>query len=121
MMSGLLIACAAAAAQSSSPAPAPFPATQPSVDGTSTAASASYLREADYRVARIGYRIGLSGARYCPDPYPLTGLLLHHLAEYGAADRTAAAKLYSLDRGPGILAVIEGSPGPAERRVGKGG
>src|SRR3546814_17363787 len=84
MMSGLLIALAAAAAQSSSPAPAPFPATQPSVDGTSTAASASYLREADYRVARIGYRIGLSGARYCPDPYPLTGLLLHHLAEYGA-------------------------------------
>src|SRR3546814_9168502 len=83
---------------SSSPAPAPLPATQPSVDVTSTAASASYHREADYRVARIGYRIGLSGARYCPDPYPLTGLLLHHLAEYGAADRTAAAKLYSLDQ-----------------------
>src|SRR3546814_19883847 len=100
MMSGLLIALAAAAAQSSSPAPAPFPATQPSVDGTSTAASASYLREAAYRVERIGYRIGLSGARYCPDPYPLTGLLLHHLADSGAADRTAAAQLHRLPPGP---------------------
>ena len=112
MMSGLLIALAAAVAslQPPSPAPAHPSATKPSVSGASIPASASYLREADYRVARIGYRIGLSGARYCPDPYPLTGLLLHHLAEYGAADRPAAAELYGLDRGPGVLAVIENSP-----------
>src|SRR5687768_6692570 len=69
---------------------------------------ASFLREEDYRVARIGYRIGLAGARYCPEPYLLTGLLLHHLSEYAEADRAEAIALYHLDHGPGVLAVIEG-------------
>lgn len=71
---------------------------------------ASFLREEDYRVARIGYRIGRAGAPYCPDSYPLTGLLLHHLGEYAEADRAEATALHHLDRGPGVLAVIEGSP-----------
>ena len=76
-------------------------------------APASFLREEDYRVARIGYRIGVAGARYCPEPYPLTGLLLHHLGEYAEADRAEAIALYHLDRGPGVLAAIEGSPAAA--------
>lgn len=82
-----------------------------SVNGS--AQGASFLREEDYRVARIGYRIGIAGARYCPELYPLTGLLLHHLGEYAEADRAEAIALYHLDRGPGVLAVVEGSPAAA--------
>jgi len=74
------------------------------------AAPASHVRIEDYRVARIGYRLGLAGSLHCPIPHPLTGLLLHHLGEYDKADRRTAILLYGLDRGPAILAVIEDSP-----------
>ncbi|HEV2748044.1 MAG TPA: M48 family metallopeptidase [Allosphingosinicella sp.] len=87
----------AAAAPKGRPAPGP-------------AAGGSYLRSEDYRVARVGYRLGLAGRSYCPEPYPLTGLLLHHLAEYAAGNRAAAVEEFRIDRGPGVLAVIEGSP-----------
>ena len=70
----------------------------------------SFLREEDRSIAAIGYRIGTRAARFCPEPYPLTGLLFHHLPEYRAADRPELIERYGLDRGPGILAVIEGSP-----------
>lgn len=91
-------------------------ATQPASAQAHTpplSAGASYLRHEDFRVGRVGYRIALAGARYCPEPYPLTGLLLHHLAEYRAQDRAEAARLYSLDRGLGLLAITENSPAAA--------
>jgi hypothetical protein len=70
----------------------------------------SFLRAEDRIIAAIGYRIASRATRFCPEPYPLTGLLLHHLPEYRPADRPALIGRYALDRGPGILAVIEGSP-----------
>lgn len=76
-------------------------------------APGSRVREEDYRVARIGYRLGRLAAAYCPEPYPLTGLQLHHLAEYDAGDRPEAIARYGLDRGPGLLSVVEGSPAAA--------
>ena len=106
MLSGLLIALAAVSPPIQPPA---FEAPE-ALETRDVGGSASYLRQEDYRVARIGYRIGLAGARYCRDSYPLTGLSLHHLAEYGADDRPQAAELYGLDRGPGVLAVVEDSP-----------
>lgn len=110
-MSGLLILLATAVlrAGGSVAAPAPSASAAPARE-TTGGAPASYIREDDYRVARIGYRLGLAGAPLCPEPYPLTGLLLQHLAEYSAEDRAQAAELYGLDRGPGVLAVIEDSP-----------
>lgn len=72
--------------------------------------SAAYIRAEDYRIARIGYRLGLAGVRYCPETYPLTGLGLHHLHDYGAADRAQAIKTYRLSHGPAILSVVEDSP-----------
>lgn len=109
-MTGLSIALWAmvAALQPLSTSSAGVPDASPPRDRAK--APASYIREADYRVARIGYRIGLAGAPLCPDPYPLTGMLLQHLAEYGFADRDQAIELYGLDRGPGVLAVVEDSP-----------
>ena len=61
-------------------------------------------------MAAIAYRIGLLGAGHCPVPYPLTGLLLHHLPEYDPAGRRQMIAAYALDRGPGVLAVVAGSP-----------
>lgn len=101
----LLLVAAGAATPQSVPA-----VVSPQSVAETAASSPTFLREADYRVAKIGYRIGLAGRQFCPEPYPLTGMSLHHLAEYGAADRAKAAELYGLDRGPGVLAVVENSP-----------
>jgi hypothetical protein len=68
------------------------------------------LRQADARVAAIAYRLALAGRPLCPATFPLTGLVFHHLAEYLPADRALMIRLYGLDRGPGVLAAIGGSP-----------
>jgi hypothetical protein len=73
-------------------------------------ATASTLRAADARVAAVAYRLALSGRSLCPDAYPLTGMLFHHLGEYEAADRALMVERYRLDRGPGVLTVLAGSP-----------
>lgn len=73
-------------------------------------APASTLREADARVAAVAYRLALGGRTLCQKPYPLTGMLFHHLAEYLPADRRLMIDRYALDRGPGVLTVIDGSP-----------
>lgn len=82
----------------------------PAVAAPPLPADSTYIRADDYRVAAIAYRIGLAGAAYCPDRAPLTGLLLHYLAEYEAPGRATMVDAYGMDRGPGILAVIGGSP-----------
>ncbi|MDF7775426.1 M48 family metalloprotease [Sphingomonas sp. AOB5] len=71
-------------------------------------ADGSFLREPDYRVATIGYRIATASPALCPAQAPVSGLIFHHLADYEAADRPAMAA-QGLDRGPGILAVVAGS------------
>ncbi len=69
----------------------------------------SSLRPDDLRVATIGYRLASAGHDLCPRLGPLTGLLLHHLAEYDKADRPGLIA-QGLDRGPGVLAVVADSP-----------
>lgn len=80
------------------------------VDATQPAVTTNYLRLDDYRVAVIGYRLAVSGIPLCPEQAPVTGLTLHHLAEYAPKERPAAAAEYGLDGGPGVLAVVPGSP-----------
>lgn len=99
-----LAQASAAAAQAGTPAPAEAERARSRPGG------ASYIREEDYRVARIGYRIGVRAAALCAEPHPLIGLLLHHLAEYARPDQPEAARRFGIDRGPGVLAVVEGSP-----------
>ena len=70
----------------------------------------SSLRTDDLRVGAIVYRLGYAGRAFCPEAFPLTGLLFHHLAEYDAADRPEAIRRFGVDRGPGVLAVVGGSP-----------
>ncbi|HEU0100034.1 MAG TPA: M48 family metallopeptidase [Allosphingosinicella sp.] len=93
-----LLVMGAAGARSQPPAAAP-------ATGVSTT-----LRKDDLRVALVAYRLALAGSALCPDRHPLTGLLFHHLAEYEPADRTLMIARYGLDRGPGILTVLAGTP-----------
>jgi hypothetical protein len=82
-------------------------------------APGSFLRAPDHRIVSIVYRLGLGGRAHCPASFPLTGLAFHHLADYRPEDRAAAAARYGLDRGIGILSVVEGSPA-AEARIAAG-
>ena len=68
------------------------------------------LRQADARVAAIAYRLASAGRPLCPAPYPLTGLLFHHLGDYLPGDRRGMIARYGLDRGPGVLTVLAASP-----------
>lgn len=77
---------------------------------TTLRAPGSYLREADHRIVSMVYRLGLAGRALCPEPFPLTGLAFHHLGEYRPQDRPEAIARYGVDRGPGILSVVEDSP-----------
>lgn len=58
----------------------------------------------------VAYRLALAGRTLCPQPRPLVGMLYHHLAEYLPRDRPLMVARYGLDRGPGVLAVLAGSP-----------
>lgn len=93
------------AAASASAAAAPQAAAAPLAE-----AATSTLRQADARVATIAYRLALAGRPLCPASYPLTGLLFHHLGDYLPGDRPAMIARFGLDRGPGVLTVLAGSP-----------
>jgi hypothetical protein len=99
-----LLALAAAATAHGQGAPAP---------AARLAEPAPPLRPADLRVAATAYRIALAGRSLCAARAPLTGIAFHHLAEYRPVDRGLMVARYGLDRGPGVLAVVPGSP--AER------
>jgi hypothetical protein len=92
---------------------APTAAPALTVDAAGPMAGTTTLRQADARVGAVAYRLALAGRPLCPAPFPLTGLLFHHLAEYSPADRPRMIALYGLDRGPGVLTVIGGSPAAA--------
>ncbi|HEX2764714.1 MAG TPA: M48 family metallopeptidase [Allosphingosinicella sp.] len=76
----------------------------------SSATAGSTLRRDDLRVGAAAYRLALAGRPLCRETWPLTGILFHHLAEYEPADRALMIARHGLDRGPGILAVVAGSP-----------
>lgn len=82
----------------------------PAPGSADEAAGSTTLRRDDLRVGLIAYRLAHAGSALCPERYPLTGFLYHHLAEYEPADRRLMAARYGLDRGPGVLTVIAGTP-----------
>ncbi|HEX8583711.1 MAG TPA: M48 family metallopeptidase [Allosphingosinicella sp.] len=85
----------------------------PQVSPVAAAPVLSTLRRDDARVGAVAYRLALAGRGLCREAYPLTGLLFHHLAEYEVADRPLMISRYGLDRGPGVLAVLGGTPAAA--------
>ncbi|HEX8525664.1 M48 family metalloprotease [Allosphingosinicella sp.] len=104
----ILRLCASASLALAGPAAARL--AEPRAEQVQAEAPGSTLRDSDYRIGRIVYRLGSAARAHCPDRFPLTGLLFHHLAEYRPADRAEAIRRYGLDSGPGILAVIPDSP-----------
>jgi Zn-dependent protease with chaperone function len=88
---------------------APEAVAQPASDPAQAAVSTT-LRQDDLRVALVAYRLALAGSALCTMRYPLTGMLFHHLAEYEPGDRPLMVARYGLDRGPGVLAVLAGTP-----------
>lgn len=96
---------AAAAPPAASEVQAPGSVATPQVQST--------LRRDDGRVGALVYRLARNGRALCPESYPLTGLLFHHLAEYEPADRALMIGRYGLDRGPGILTVLTETPAAA--------
>ena len=82
----------------------------PAAPAAAEAATSTTLRRDDLRVALVAYRLTLAGSSSCPERFPLTGLLFHHLAEYEPRDRPLMIARYGLDRGPGVLAVLGGTP-----------
>jgi hypothetical protein len=71
----------------------------------------SYLRLADHRVAKVAYRVATGAVRHCAETAPVVGLALDHAAEYSPADRPSLIERRRLDLGPGIVSVVDGSPG----------
>lgn len=86
-------------------AEAPIAAAMPA-----SAALGTTLRKDDLRVGAVAYRLAVAGHAVCPRTIPQTGLLFHHLGEYLPRDRPLMVTQYGLDRGPGVLGVVAGSP-----------
>ena len=98
-----LALAAAVAALLSTPIPA-----QPGTGGAE--ARLLGLRALDARVATIGHRLAVASHDHCVDQAWLPGIVVHDLAQYGGADRTAAARLFRLGDGPAVMALAEGGP-----------
>ncbi len=67
-------------------------------------------READGRVARIAFHLATAGRAQCPALEPDLGLVLQHLSQFELADRAGMIAAQSLDRGPGVIAVVPDGP-----------
>ena len=104
-----LPAVAPAAAVPGAPAAQPDAAAQVGFP-PATPGIASTLRQDDARVAAVAYRLALAGRPLCTESYPLTGMLLHHLAEYAPEERRLIIQRTRIERGPGVLTVLEGTP-----------
>jgi len=98
-LAAFALGAAGAGAQPALPPPVP-----------AEAAASTTLRQDDLRVASVAYRLALAGSALCADRNPLTGMLFHHLAEYEPGDRPLMVARYGLDRGPGVLTVLAGTP-----------
>lgn len=71
------------------------------------------MRALDGRVATIGHRLAVASLGLCRDQAWLPGFALHDLSQYGSGDRALVARAFSLDAGPGVLALADA--GPADR------
>lgn len=89
-------------------------ATAPESSAQSGASESSKLlesvREADVRLARIGWRLAAANAALCDRLEPGTGLQLHTLDQFDSANRPDAEKHFGFVTGVAIEGVVPGSP-----------
>jgi len=77
---------------------------------TGTAQSLVAMRALDQRVATIGHRLAVANLDLCSQRMNQPGFAVHDLSQYGAEFRAAAIAAFGLDAGPGVLALVPGSP-----------
>ena len=70
-------------------------------------------REDDARVEQIAARLSVAGRMRCATPEPYLGFVLQHLSQFELADRPGMIARQALDKGPGVIAVVPGSPSAA--------
>ena len=80
---------------------------------TATAASLETLTAADRRAATIGYELQTHGLSFCTHQTNLPGWVVQDASQYRADFRAAAERLYHLDQGPAVTALVPG--GAAEK------
>jgi hypothetical protein len=68
------------------------------------------LHAEDLRIATVAYRLAAANAELCADKAPLSGIMVHDLAQYTPGYREAAANLFGLGQKPAVSAVVRGSP-----------
>jgi PDZ domain len=73
------------------------------------------LRQADLRLAAIGYRLATANAPLCDDVAPVTGIVFHAIDQYGADEQAVARTAFGFDTGVAVEAVV---PGSAAARAG---
>ena len=71
------------------------------------------LRQQDQQLATITFRLGQAGAGLCDRSGPVSGLVLHHPAQYGAPIRPHARLVFDMADDLAIMAVASGSPAEA--------
>ncbi len=64
----------------------------------------------DQRIANIAHRLAMSVLPYCSRPAPLPGFTVHHLSQYSGNYRDAAVRVFGLEKGPRVLALVKGGP-----------
>lgn len=85
---------------------AAIPANAQGVD----AGTLGLLRQADLKLATIGFRMSVAAAPLCDRLEPGTGLQLHTLAQYDAASRPAVRAYFRMAGTLGVEGVVPGSP-----------
>ncbi|ODP37726.1 PDZ domain-containing protein [Sphingomonas turrisvirgatae] len=68
------------------------------------------LRQADMKLAGVGYRMSVAAAPLCDRLEPGTGLQLHTLGQYDAAGRPAVRDYFKMAGTVGVEGVVPGSP-----------
>ncbi|MES2444554.1 MAG: M48 family metallopeptidase [Pseudomonadota bacterium] len=71
------------------------------------------LQRYDQMVTSIGYRLATAGGDLCPGKVPLTGFVLHDLAQYPDTEQAAARTAFGFAGDPLVLAVAPDSPAAA--------
>ena len=83
----------------------------PNIDDNAGVAAYLNLAEHDARLARIGFRISMANAEFCPETLPNLGWVLHDIAQYPDDDNVTQA--FRFPTPISVLKIVEG--GPAER------
>ena len=78
-------------------------------DGAAMLAVSNKPMDQEFRLATVGYRLGLANSTRCDNAVMLTALILHNIGGYAPNDRAAASEAYGLTSCFGVLHVVQRS------------